>query len=237
MAPVTPPLPSIDRPAVSRPAALLAGPLARTCDLSEYRLAGGTALAWYLGHRRSDDLDFFTRTAGLLDGAEQDHIASALSALDADAEVDISQPRTLHAVVRGCKVSIFELPGQWLSEPVRVAEGIGLATVDEIASMKLVAVSTRSSKKDFFDLHALVTRGYGAERMFSGLRGMYPGEVDLGVGHHVARALTDFSDAEVEPDPIVLDGATWKEAKRSASRLSTDLAAHLAALARSGSMG
>lgn len=200
------------------------------------RLAGGTALAWNLRHRRSDDLDFFTRTAGLLDGAEQERIAGALRALDADAEVDVSQPRTLHAVVRGCKVSVFELPGQWLSEPARAAEGIGLATVDEIASMKLVAVSTRSSKKDFFDLHALAARGFSAERMFSGLRGMYPGDIDLGVGHHVARALTDFSDAEVEPDPIVLDGTTWKEAKRSAARLAADLAAHLAGLARAGSM-
>jgi hypothetical protein len=60
---------------------------------------------------------------------------------------------------------------------------------------------------------------------------MYPG-----VGYHVARALTDFSDAEVEPDPIVLDGAAWKEAKGSAARLAADLAAHLAVLAKAGSM-
>jgi hypothetical protein len=236
VASVDPPLPSIDRPSVSRPAALLAGPLARCCDLSAYRLAGGTALAWEFGHRRSDDLDFFTRAAGLLDGAEQARIASALAGLDENARVDVSQPRTIHAVVRGCKVSVFELPGQWLSEPVRVAEGIGLATVEEIAAMKLVAVSTRSARKDFFDLHALMTRGYTAERMFSALRKMYPGEIDLDVGYHVARALTDFGDAELDPDPVVLDGTMWKAAKSSAMLLAAALADHLAVLENSGPM-
>lgn len=229
-----PALPSIDRPAVSRPAVQLAGPLARACDLSEYRLAGGTALAWDLGHRRSDDLDFFTRTAGLLHPAEQERIAAALRALDPESEVDTSQPRTLHALVHGCKVSVFELPGRWLAEPVRTAEGIGLATVAEIAAMKLVAVSTRSAKKDFFDLHALAARRFTAERMFSALQEMYPGDIDLDVGYHVARALMDFTDAEMEPDSIVLDGTTWNEAKRSASGLSNVLLMHLAALKRSG---
>lgn len=186
-------------------------------------------MAWDLGHRRSDDLDFFTRTA-----AEQDRIAGALRALDSTAEIDTSQPRTLYGLVRGCKVSVFELPGRWLSEPVRIAEGIGLATVAEIAAMKLVAVSTRSAKKDFFDLHALAAHGFAAEHMFSALREMYPGEIDLDVGGHVARAPTDFSDAGLEPDPIVLDGTGWKQAKRSAARLSADLLAHLAVPKRSG---
>lgn len=234
MASVDPLLPSIARPSVSGPAVLLAGPLARACDLSEYRLAGGTALAWDLGHRRSDDLDLFTRTPGLLDKVEQDRIASALRDLDPDSQIHISQPRTVHASLRGCKVSVFELPGQWLTDPVRVAEGISLATVEEIAAMKLVAVSTRSAKKDFFDLHALAARGYTADRMFAALRGMYPGEIDLDVGYHVARALTDFGDAEVDPDPIVLDGTTWPEAKRSAARLAADLEAHLAASRKRG---
>ena len=234
MASVDPVLPSIARPSVSRPAALLAGPLARACDLAEYRLAGGTALAWDFGHRRSDDLDLFTRIQGLLDRGEQERIAGAIRNLDPDSQIDISHPRTLHASVRGCKVSMFELPGQWLTDPVRVAEGISLATVEEIAAMKLVAVSTRSAKKDFFDLHALAARGYTAGRMFVALRGMYPGDIDLDVGDHITRALTDFSDAEVDPDPIVFDGTTWLEAKRSATRLAADLEAHLAAVGKRG---
>lgn len=122
---------------------------------------------------------------GLLNRDEQVRIADCLRTLDAAAGIDISEPQTIHAVVRGCKVSAFELPGRWLAEPVRVAEGIGLATVEEIAAMKLVAVSTRSAKKDFFDLHALAEHGYAAEHMFTALEQMYPGEIDVDVGAHI----------------------------------------------------
>jgi hypothetical protein len=92
---------------------------------------------------------------GLLDEMEQRRIEADLRALDADARIDTSQPRTIHAVVLGCKLSVFGLGGQWLSRAVPVAEGFGIATVEEIAAMKLIAVSTRSAKKDFFDLQAL----------------------------------------------------------------------------------
>ncbi|HEX2079459.1 MAG TPA: nucleotidyl transferase AbiEii/AbiGii toxin family protein [Longimicrobium sp.] len=227
-------LPSLDRPSVSRPAAALAGPLGAACDLSAYRLAGGTALAWELGHRRSDDLDFFTRIAGHLDAAEQDRIATALRTLDPEARIDVSHPETVHAVVHQCKVSVFGLGGRWLSDPVWVAEGFCIATVQEIAAMKLVAVSTRSAKKDFVDLHALSGRGHSAEAMFSALRRTYPNEIDLEVGLHIARALTDFTDAELDPDPIILDGSTWSQAKRSAHLLASDLHRHLADLERAG---
>lgn len=102
--------------------------------------------------------------------------------------------------------------------------------------MKLIAVSTRSAKKDFFDLHALSGRGYSAEAMFSALRRMYPDEIDLEVGLHITRALTDFTDAELDPDPIVLDRSTWPQAKRSAQRLASDLQRHLTTLQRAGSL-
>jgi Nucleotidyl transferase AbiEii toxin, Type IV TA system len=232
VAPVEGVLPTLDRPFVSRPAAALAGPLGAACDLSAYRLAGGTALAWELGHRRSDDLDFFTRIAGHLDAAEQGRIAGALGTLDPEARIDVSQPDTIHAVVRGCKVSVFGIGGNWLSDPVHVAEGFGVATIEEIAAMKLVAVSTRSAKKDFFDLHALWQRGYSAESMFFALLRTYPDQIDLDVGLHIVRALTDFSDAELDPDPVILNGSTWSEAKRSAQRLAVDLQRHLSSWKR-----
>jgi hypothetical protein len=206
---------------------MLAGPLGGACDLAGYRLAGGTALAWEYGHRRSDDLDFFTRIPGLLSATEQQRIAADLRALDPNASIDVSQPRTIHAVVRGCRVSVFGLGGQWLSPAVQVAEGFGIATVKEIAAMKLIAVSTRSAKKDFFDLHALYHRGFSGERMFAALGALHPGEIDKEVGEHVVRALTDFSDAELDPDPIILDGTTWDDARRAAERLAADLHKHL----------
>ena len=214
--------PSIDRESVSRPAARAAGAIAGACDLSAYRLAGGTALAWFLGHRRSDDLDFFTRIPGHLNDAEQARLAGRLREVDPAATIQTAE-ETVHARLLGCEVSFFGQPGTWLEAPTLVAEGLALATVDEIAAMKLVAVSTRSAKKDFFDLHALASRGYTAAQMFGALQRMYSHAVDADVGRHIVLALTDFSDAELDPDPIVLDGTTWAAAMRTAVRLAEDL--------------
>lgn len=164
---------------------------------------------------------------GQLNEAEQQRIADDLRRIDADARIDISQPQTLHALVLECRLSIFGLGGQWLSPAVPLAEGFGAATVAEIAAMKLIAVSTRSAKKDFFDIHALYQRGSSGGKMFSALTRMHPGEVDADVGDHVVRALTDFGDAELDPDPIILDGTTWSEAKRTATLVAADLRRHL----------
>ena len=111
-----------------------------------------------------------------LDAAEQARLATALRQLESTATVDLSQEETLHAVVGDCNVSFFGRPGTWLSEPVPVSEGFGLATAEEIAAMKLIAI---------------------------------------------------FSDAELDPEPIVLDQTTWDTVKRGAERLATELRRHL----------
>lgn len=96
-----------------------------------------------------------------------------------------------------------------------------LASVDDVAAMKMVAIQTRSAKKDFYDLHALKRHGYGAQRLYDLARSATP-VIDAEVAHHLVRCLMDFTDAEMDPDPISLDGTTWDMARRSAEQLSND---------------
>jgi hypothetical protein len=217
-------VPSLARSAVYTPAVALAGAIGLAMDLSAYRLAGGTALAWALGHRRSDDLDFFTRAPGHLDAAEKARLADALRRVDSTAKINDQGEATLHGLVLDCRVSFFGLPGQWLSPPTMVAEGFGLASLDDIAAMKLVAVNTRCTKKDFFDLHALVKQGYDGQRMITLLRQMYgPSVVDSAAEAHIARCLLDCHSADAEPDPVVLDGTTWTMAAETAAQLAAGI--------------
>jgi hypothetical protein len=218
---------SIDRPCVSRPAVGAGRLLAERLDLSKFRLAGGTALAWALGHRRSDDLDFFTREPGGLGLAAQTRLASNLRTLPDVGSVDLHGERTLHATVMGCRVSFFEIQGKWLSSVEMTKEGLALARLDDIAAMKVVSVLTRSAKKDFYDLHALRQHGYGAVRLFELAKGSLPDLIDAEVAQTLVRALLDFSDADLDPDPMSLDGTTWKAAKQTASALSHELEAAL----------
>ena|SRR5688572_22029703 len=83
---------SIDREAVSRPAVRAAQALVEAIDLSGSRLAGGTALAWALGHRRSDDLDFFTRVPGGLGVDARANLGRALQRIPATA-VDVQNEK------------------------------------------------------------------------------------------------------------------------------------------------
>lgn len=140
----------------------------------------------------------------------------------------LSRGRLGTVAQHGCRLSFFGIDGRWLSDPTPVTEGLNIATIDEIAAMKLVAVASRSTKKDFVDLHALRSRGMDAGRMFSLMGQMYgPKLVDISAGQHLVRALVDFSDAEEEDDPIMYDGTRWATARDSAIRLSAELQAHL----------
>lgn len=90
-------------------------------DLGGFRLAGGTALAWHLGHRVSEDLDFFTFTPDALSERGCELFAARLARLE-PRDPPYCGERTVHGTVGRCRVSFFEISGDWLDEPTRVAE-------------------------------------------------------------------------------------------------------------------
>ena len=68
-----------------------------------FYLAGETALALQLGHRRSDDLDFFSPTLW-----EKDRLERIVLGLG--GRVLLSEERTLHGIIHDFKVSFFYYP-------------------------------------------------------------------------------------------------------------------------------
>lgn len=75
-----------------------------------------------LGHRRSNDLDFFTREPGGLDLSVQQLLGAQMRQIDPAGTLNLSQ-RTIHATMTGCRVSFFEIEGRWVNPPVSTAEG------------------------------------------------------------------------------------------------------------------
>ncbi len=82
----------------------------------------------------------------------------------------------------------------------------------------------RSDDLDFF---TRVPQQLDTARMFSALQRMHPAEVDAEAGRHIARALTEFGDAELDPDPIVRDETKWPACKQTAEQLAAALLKHL----------
>ena len=80
---------------------------------------------------------------------------------------------------------------------IRAAEtidGIRMASLDDIAAMKINAISREGRKKDFWDVHKLLD----------------PWEHDEG---QVLKSLIDFSEANGMEAPVCLEGKDWDEIK------------------------
>ena len=122
----------------------------------QFVLYGGTALALRLGHRRSEDFDFFSSSA--LDG---DRVLRETAYL-AGASVADRDPETLVCTVeRGGPVQVSFFGGLLLhrvGQPDAAAgTGIRIASLLDLAATKAQAVQARAAAKDYLDLEALVT--------------------------------------------------------------------------------
>ena len=166
-----------------------------------FYMAGGTALALQLGHRRSGDFDWFR--AG--------EIGDPL-ALAADLCIDVrsTSRNTLHAEEGGVQLSFFSYRYPLIRPLIPADEfGCDLASLEDIAAMKLAAVSQRGARKDFFDLVALGRAGLELQSMLEAYRSRFSVS-DVG---HVIVALTWFDDADGDPEPILDTGDKWDDVK------------------------
>jgi hypothetical protein len=110
-----------------------AGPFATQAG---FYLAGGTAIAIQIGHRRSVDLDWFTP------GAIPDPMRLAADIRDSVGEFTVTDTAegTLHGQADGVKFSFLEYRYAALVEPVDWPEyGCRLAGLEDLTYMKLSA--------------------------------------------------------------------------------------------------
>ncbi|HSL17483.1 MAG TPA: nucleotidyl transferase AbiEii/AbiGii toxin family protein [Methylomirabilota bacterium] len=172
--------------------------------LAGWTLAGGTGLALQLGHRVSDDFDLF-RT----DRFDPDEL---LGHLQGSGPVELLQldHRTLTVLASGVKVSFFSVPDPFLFPKLEYSF-FALAEVRDIALMKLAAIASRGSRKDFVDLFVILRGGPTLAEYLSWLPRKY-GEERVNT-YHVLKSLTWFEDAEDEPMPRMLEPFDWDECK------------------------
>ena len=167
---------------------------ARVADAEGFYLAGGTALALQLGHRRSEDFDWFrSRTFDAL------ALAQELVARGVPFESRSTARGTLHGAVLATRVSFLEFRYALLDPPLDSGLGFHLAGPRDIGAMKLSAVAQRGARKDFFDLVALGGAGLDLRTLLAAYQERF-GVRDPG---HVLTSLTYFDDAERDTEPIL----------------------------------
>ena len=181
----------------------------------DYYLAGGTALALMEGHRVSVDLDIFTERI-----PDSEEVLGLLRGHVPKLSVTSVGAGTLYADVLGVQVSVIEYGYRLLGPTVSSdSDHLPLAGRDDIAAMKLSAIASRGSRKDFVDLWVLVTRHRSLAEYLALYREKFE-ERDVG---HVVRSLVHFDDAERDPPLRLLVDIDWEELKTDFQRRVTAL--------------
>jgi hypothetical protein len=181
---------------------------------SEFYLAGGTALAIQLGHRESVDLDFFSK-----ENFSNSEIKKKLSEIG-DFFLSGEEEGTINGVLDGVKLSFLRYDYGQLY-PFLEFEGLKLADERDIAAMKIDAISSRGSKKDFVDLYFLMEK-YNLTDLIEFFEKKFKNIKYNKL--HILKSITFFDDAENEPVPVMLKKIGWEDVKNRISEESRKLA-------------
>jgi hypothetical protein len=170
---------------------------------SSYALVGGTALALQIGHRISEDIDLF--------GSQPIDHDSCLAWLNEKGSVRLikKSPNILICTWNNIKVDFVCYPYFWIDKVLEV-EALRLASMKDIAAMKLNAIAGRGSRKDFIDIYFLLKYFSLDEMVFFYLQKYHDGSEFL-----VRKSLTYFEDAESEAMPLMIQQVSWDTIKET----------------------
>ena len=171
--------------------------------LAEFYLAGGTGLALHLGHRRSIDLDFFSS-----EPLDQEALLHKMQKLEGFSLVAKGE-QALHCSIGETKVSFLGYPYPVLF-PFGMFLGTKIADSRDIACMKISAIASRGSSRDFVDLYT-VGKEHGLPELLELFKRKFAQANYSAV--HVLKSLTYFDDAEKDPMPDMLVALSWDEVK------------------------
>ena len=173
--------------------------------LTPFNLVGGTALALQIGHRMSVDLDLFTPDIEFDDTELLDNLSNDFQ----DFSVRYRRPNAIIMMIQNVKVDFIRFKYPFF-KPLHHFDGIRMVDAEDIATMKIDAITGRGKKKDFVDLYYLLQR-YDLPHILELYQKKYK-HVTL---FHVIKSLTYFEDAEADEVEMLDDKVTWAMMKKT----------------------
>lgn len=171
-----------------------------------FYMAGGTALALQIGHRTSLDFDFYTekkfnpkKLREKFDRNFKNVQEIYLSEETAEFEVD------------GVRMSFFRYPYRPIKQLIPI-EDVYIVSKEDIAAMKILAVSQRGTRRDFIDIFFLM-KEFGLKSILEFTKEKYP-MFNIYVG---LQGLVYFKDAEEDPAKgrfKLLKEVNWSKIKK-----------------------
>jgi len=174
-------------------------------------LGGGTGLALQLGHRISEDLDFFV-------GKASDFLSFEMAIKSKGLETLVLNQTSDHTemMIQSVRVDLIRerIP---LKFPLQPADSrtpnLKVANPKDIGRMKILAIGSRGSKKDFVDLYCLTRRVIPLGSLLT-----LAMEENHGIRYSkllFLKGLVDFEQADREADLTLLWDIGWEEVKES----------------------
>lgn len=157
--------------------------LATHKDLSRWTLVGGTALSLYLKHRTSEDLDFFVEDSEFTRGSlkEIDALVKYFEDIGLPIVLTDKTDRLHDYMVGNVKVTFFASGIKGLKDNAQRLGSIDIASVDQIAAMKLESIiKYRTVTRDFFDVYTLWQQsGMDLHMLIGNYRDKYSSKVSI----------------------------------------------------------
>ena len=177
-------------------------------SIPEYYVIGGTALSLQLGLRESYDFDFCVPI--------QFNNELLLEELERIGEVKVKQNQkgTCDVVLDGVQVRFFYYPNKVINEFITTDEmpNLKMASILDIAVMKIVAIGGRGAKKDFFDLYNIMNKcNINLKELANGLLQKCGSKTNYA---NIIMGLSYFEDAEQEILPKTFVEYNWEEIKK-----------------------
>lgn len=161
--------------------------------LKDFHLAGGTALALQIGHRKSIDLDMFTLhdfdVNTMLEFLEQKF----------DFYSDYTSTNTIKGSIDSVKIDFIAHKYQHV-ESIIETEGVRLYSIPDIAAMKLNAIAGNGTRsKDFVDVYFMLKK-YKPEQLLDFYMTKYRQRNVL----HILKSMVYFDDINTSDWPVMV---------------------------------
>ena len=182
--------------------------ISEVISIDDYYMIGGTALSLQIGLRESYDFDFCVK------GEFNNEVLLEELKSVGNVEVIQNQKGTCDVLLNGVQVSFFYYPNKVLKDFVKVEEipNLKIASVLDIAIMKVVAIGGRGAKKDFFDLYNIIKKcNITVDELVNGLVQKCGNNVNY---LNIIMGLSYFEDAEDEVLPNTFVPYNWEDIKK-----------------------
>ena len=184
--------------------------------LASFNLVGGTSLALRLGHRKSVDLDLFSK-----EDFDMQEVKELLVG-KYDFKVGYEKSKTLKGFIGKVMVDLIRYDYPHI-QPVETEEGIRLESLPDVVAMKLSTTCDNGSRiKDFIDI-AYLSTVYSFEEMLQFYTQKFPSSNPI----VPTKSLVYFDDINFEENIIMMQGKfDWETIAKRLNDMTADPKLH-----------